>query len=92
MSLVLEFLNLAVYLPFFKPDEEDISRNINTLKKYEWFNKYYENEQYVQLMIHNKNVRKMIGCLNTKKIANPKYQSFYQKKLDKILQKQIKLI
>ncbi|MER2109248.1 MAG: hypothetical protein ABS949_20190 [Solibacillus sp.] len=92
MSFILDLLNLAVYLPFFKPDEEDISRNLRTLKKYEWFKKYYENEQYAQLIIHNKNVRKMLGSLNTKRIANPKYQSFYKKKIDKVLRKQLNTI
>ena len=92
MSLILDLLNLAVYLPFLKHDEEDISRNINTLKKYDWFKAYYENEQYVHLIIHNKNVRKMLGTLNTKRIANPKYQSFYKKKIDNLLRKQLNTI
>ena len=60
MSFVLDLLNFAVYLPFLKPDEEDISRNITTLKRYEWFKVYYQNEQYAQLIIHNENVRKML--------------------------------
>ena len=46
-------------------------------------------KQYTQLIIHNKNVRKMLGSLNTKRIANPKYQSFYKKKIDKVLRKQL---
>jgi hypothetical protein len=89
MSFILDLLNFAVYLPFLKPDEEDISRNITTLKRYEWFKGYYQNEQYTQLIIQNNNVRRMIGGLNTKKIANPKYQSFYKKKIEKILRKQL---
>ena len=89
MSFFLDLLNLAVYLPFLKPDEEDISRNITTLKRYEWFKEYYQNEQYIQLIIHNKSVRRMIGGLNTKRIANPKYQSFYKKKIEKVLRKQL---
>lgn len=89
MKMILDFLNLVVYLPFLKPDEEDISRNITTLKKYEWFNEYYKNEQYVQLIIHNQNVRKKLGSLNTKRIANPKFQSYYKTKIDKVLQKHL---
>ena len=92
MGFVLDLLNLAVYLPSFKPDEEDISRNITTLKRYEWFTGYYQNEQYSQLIIHNKSVRKMLGSLNTKRITNPKYQSFYKKKIDKVLRKQLNTI
>jgi len=41
MIFILELLNIAVYLPFFKPNEGDISRNITTLKRYEWFKGYY---------------------------------------------------
>ena len=89
MGIIIDFFNFLVYLPFLKPDEEDISRNIHTLKKYEWFKEYYKNEQYVQLIIQNKNVRKKIGTLNTKRIAKPKYQTFYKKKIDKILQKNL---
>ena len=92
MSFILDLLNLTVYLPFLKPDEEDISRNITTLKRYEWFKAYLQNEQYAQLIIHNKNVRKMLGSLNTKRITNPKYQSFYKRKIDKVLQKQLNTI
>ena len=66
MSFILDLLNLAVYLPFLKPDEEDISRNITTLKRYEWFKGYYQNEQYAQLIIHNNKVRKMLGMFIAK--------------------------
>ena len=89
MSLVLDFLNFVFYLPFLKPNERDISRNINMLKKYEWFKEYYKNEHYVQLITHNKNVRKKLGSFNTKKVKNPKYQSFYKTKIDKVLQKHL---
>ena len=89
LSLFLEVLNLAVYLPFLKPSEADISRNIATLKKYEWYKDYYQNEQYTHLIIYNKKVRKVLGSLNNNRIANPKYQSFYKKKIDKVLRKQL---
>ena len=92
MILILDLLNIAIYLPFLKPDEEDISRNITKLKRYEWFKGYYQNEQYAQLIIHNKKVRKMLGSFNTKRIANPNYQSFYKKKVDKVLRIQLKTI
>ena len=90
--LLLDILNIAVYLPFFRPSEEDISRNINTLKRHDWFKKYYQNEQYTQLIIHNSKVRKKLGGFNTKRLANPKYQSFYQNKINKLLQRQLKTV
>ena len=92
LSLFLGVLNFAVYLPFLKPSEADISRNIATLKKYEWYKDYYQNEQYTHLIIHNKKVRKVLGSLNNTRIANPKYQSFYKKKIDKVLRKQLNTI
>ena len=88
MSFILDFFNFLVYLPAFKPDEEDISRNISTLKKYEWFTSYYQDSQISQLIIHNNKVRKKIGQFNTKRLENPKYQDYYQRKLNKIFQKE----
>ncbi len=35
------------------------------------------------------NVRNKLGSLNTKRIANPKFQSFYKTKIDKVLQKHL---
>ena len=92
MHIILDFLNFAAYLPFLKPDEEDISRNINMFKKQEWFKAYYNNEQYVQLITHNKEVRRMLGSFNTKKVVKDKYQSYYKKKIDRVLQKHLKTI
>lgn len=87
MSFLLDLLNLAVYLPFLKPDEEDISTNLNELKKYQWFKNYYQNEHYKQLIIHEQKVRRVIGSFNTKKIKNPRYQVSCQNKINNILNK-----
>ena len=92
MSILLDLLNLAAYLPFLKTSEEDISRNINTLKRYEWFKKYYQSEQYTELIIHDPKVRTKIGSFNTKRLTNLKYQAFYQNKINKILRRQLKAI
>ena len=89
MSFVLDLLNFSVYYPFFTPDKEDISKNIRTLKRYEWFNAYAQHEQYAQLIIHHPKIRKMLGSLHTKRVANPKYQAYYKKKIDNVLNKQL---
>lgn len=89
MSLFLDLLNLAVYLPFLKPDEEDISRNLNELKKHQWFKDYYQDERYLNLIIHDSKVRKVIGRFNTNKIKNPSYPMYCQNKLNHLFNKTI---
>ncbi|MEI4801720.1 hypothetical protein ACIGHG_03330 [Bacillus sp. NPDC077411] len=85
MWLLLDTLNLFIYLPFFKPSEEDIVRNINELKKYEWFKNLSKDEKNAYLIIHDLKIRQTIGRFNIKKMSKDSYQKYYQKKLNKIL-------
>ncbi|SFJ73451.1 MULTISPECIES: hypothetical protein [unclassified Bacillus (in: firmicutes)] len=85
MWFLLDTLNLFIYLPFFKPSEEDIVRNINELKKYEWFKNLYKDEKNAYLIIHDLKVRQTIGRFNIKKMSKDSYQKYYQKKLNNIL-------
>lgn len=47
MWFLLDILNLSIYLPFFKPSEDEIIKNINELKKYEWFKEFYRDEKSI---------------------------------------------
>lgn len=85
MWFLLDTLNLFIYLPFFKPSEEEIVRNINELKKYEWFKNLYKDEKNAYLIINDLKVRQTIGRFNIKKMSKDSYQKYYQKKLNKIL-------
>jgi len=82
---LLDILNFSIYLPFFKPSEEDVTRNINELKKYEWFKDLYKDEKNAHLIIYDLKVRRSIGKFNIKKINKDSYQKYYRKKLNGIL-------
>lgn len=86
MILILELLNLVVYFPFLKPDEEDIGRNVNQLKKYDWFQNLLQNAEQRVLVIHNQKVRQTIGRLNTSKIERMAYNEKSRRKINRALQ------
>ncbi|MBM7586546.1 tmRNA-binding protein [Bacillus pakistanensis] len=87
MAILIDLLNLIVYLPFRKVQQEDIVRNINHLTKYEWFQNFIKEEQYRKLIIHDKDVRKLIGKFNNKKMERNSYRLKCQEKLYRILLK-----
>lgn len=81
------FLNLGLFIPsLLSVSEEDIGKNINRLKKYKWFKELLDNEEYQQLIIYDRDVRKVIGKFNNKKIDKRFFQNRYRKKLQSILQ------
>ncbi|RYG71963.1 hypothetical protein EU245_12120 [Lentibacillus lipolyticus] len=81
------FLNIGLFLPFvFSVDEDDIGKNIKRLKKYNWFQELLGDKDYKQLIIHDKDVRKVIGKFDDKKIDKKFFQNRYRKKLQNILQ------
>lgn len=86
------FLNLGLYLPsLFAVDEEDIGRNTNRLKKYKWFQELLSDKEYKQLINHDKDVRKVIGKFNDKKIDKRFFQNRYRKKLQNVLQQKLNI-
>ncbi|GAB6432143.1 MULTISPECIES: hypothetical protein [unclassified Bacillus (in: firmicutes)] len=84
MWFLLDILNLSIYLPFFKPSEDEIIKNINELKKYDWFKEFYRDEKKVYLIAHDLKVRETIGKFKADKFGEKNYQIYYQKKLNKI--------
>ncbi|QDP39521.1 hypothetical protein [Radiobacillus deserti] len=87
MRILLDLFNLSVYVPFWKADEEDIGRNIKHLKQYNWFQGYFTDSIYRDLIIQNKNVRQCIGRFNVNKLNKQPYQRRCQENLRKVLQK-----
>jgi hypothetical protein len=82
-------LELAIYIPFLKVDEEDIGRNLKHLNKYQWFQNYLNDEKYRELIIHNKDVRRVIGKFNSDKLEKDSYNMKCQKRLHKMLLKKL---
>ncbi|MBB4823243.1 hypothetical protein HNO89_000461 [Sporosarcina luteola] len=87
MGIILDLLNFAAYIPFLRVDEQEIGRNIQQLKRHQWFQDFLNDEQYRKLIIHNKDVRQTIGKFKTSKLSKDAYNSKCQKKLSKVLLK-----
>jgi uncharacterized protein YktA (UPF0223 family) len=80
------FLNFGLFLPSLAVNEEDIGRNTNLLKKYKWFQELLNDKAYRKLIVHDNDVRKIIGKFNDKKIDKKCFQNRYQKRLQSILE------
>ncbi|NEU29245.1 hypothetical protein GN156_00405 [bacterium LRH843] len=90
MGTLLELLgSIGTLIISFMKDisEEKIDKNIKFLKRYEWFQEYFGNEQYKKLITENDDVRYIIGKLNTDKMEKVSYQKKYKKKIAKLLLK-----
>jgi len=87
MGILLDILNLSVYLPFLKPDENDIVRNIKHLKEKQWFNKFLKDPVFKELIIHNEKIRQTIGRFKTSKLRQDSYNIRCEKRLRRALLK-----
>jgi hypothetical protein len=84
---LIVLLNVGIYIPsLLAVNEEDIGRNINSLKKYNWFQDLLGNNVYHQLIVHDKDVRRVIGKFDNNRIDKNLFQNKYRKKLQSILQ------
>ena len=89
MVLLLDLLSLGFYLPFLKPDESDIARNIFKLRKISWYNSLVNDPKVRELIIHDSKVRQVIGRFNSKKLEKPAYQQTCQRRLEAVLSRKI---
>ncbi|MGE7624380.1 hypothetical protein ACQKMD_15405 [Viridibacillus sp. NPDC096237] len=89
MSIILDVLNLVIYLPFFRPDEEDISKNIEVIKKQNWYMSLLEDAELKRLIVHDKDVRQIIGRFNNEKLSRKSYQIKCQHKIEEALKGKI---
>lgn len=81
------FLNLGLFIPsLVQVDEDDITKNLQQLKKYTWFKSLLNNEAYKQLIVHDHDTRIFIGKLNHHKLAKEPFQIKYQQKLKDLLE------
>jgi hypothetical protein len=87
--LILDALNLIIYLPFLKPDEEDISKNIEALKKHNWYIALLEDVELKELIVRDKDVRQIIGRFNYEKLSRQSYQIKCERKLEDVLKKKM---
>ncbi|MGY0694073.1 hypothetical protein ACW2QC_15045 [Virgibacillus sp. FSP13] len=83
---IFAFLVFIQLFPYRKiVTGEHIGENLKHLKEHQWFRDYLNDEKYKKLIIHNGNVRKTIGSFNTSKLDRDSYLVKSQKKLNKIL-------
>lgn len=83
--IIVNWFTIASLIP--KIDEADIGKNINNLKKRQWFKNLLNNEEYRELIIHDNDVRRTIGKFNSDKLDEKFFKTKYQKKLQNLLQK-----
>ena len=92
MELFFEILALAGDLFWWgdPPDEQRIEANIAALMAYSWFVELVEKPQYNKLVQENTSVRYVIGKMNMKKLKrSPMYEERKERKLKKVLRKQL---
>src|SRR5690625_2949741 len=87
MGILLDILTLSVYLPFLKPDENDIVRNIKHLKEKQWFNKFLKDPVFKDLIIHNEKIRRTSGRVKTCNIRQYSYNIRFENRLRRALLK-----
>ncbi|WP_077356609.1 hypothetical protein [Virgibacillus halodenitrificans] len=87
-KILLDILGFVSFSgPYPDVSEEDISNNIQLLKKNQWFQTLMNDEKYREFVVHDKDVRYEIGYLNTKKLKRNVHKDRYKKKIQKILDK-----
>ncbi len=70
--------------------EDDTQHNIEHLKKTDWFQQYLKQQPHqCSLPISDKDVRKVIGRLNNKKLAKNPQREAYQRIVTKVLKRKI---
>ena len=73
-------------LPFIKEvTEEEVDKNIQFLKQYQWFINLLNDDKYKELVNKDEDVRYVIGKFNRNKMKKISYHNKYQKKINKIL-------
>ena len=76
----------TLLLPFIKEvTEEEVDKNIQFLKQYQWFIKHLNDDKYKELVNKDVDVRYVIGKFNRNKMKKISYHNKYQKKINKIL-------
>ena len=76
----------TLLLPFIKEvTEEEVDKNIQFLKQYQWFIKHLNDDKYKELVNKDVDVRYVIGKFNRNKMKKISYHNKYQKKINEIL-------
>ena len=90
--IIVDLLNILTLGWFAKQvTEDEIVRNIHFLKeeKNVWFQERLADVQYKKLIIHDWDVRTMIGQFEPNKMKRPSYLLRQQKRIDNLLQKKL---
>ena len=88
MGAIFELLGSigTLLLPFIKEvTEEEVDKNIQFLKQYQWFIKHLNDDKYKELVNKDEDVRYVIGKFNRNKMKKISYHNKYKKKINKIL-------
>lgn len=90
MNNLFELLNSIglILFSFLKEvTDEEIEKNTEFLKRYEWFQELLQNNKYQKLIIENEDVRLIIGKINCNKMHRVSYQKKWKIKIEHSLVK-----
>ncbi|ANU16291.1 hypothetical protein BBI11_04125 [Planococcus maritimus] len=88
MWTIIELFNSLGLIVFsFLKDvtEEEIDKNVYSLKEFEWFQVMLKNESYEKLITEDTDVRFVIGKLNMEKMNKTAYHDKSKAKIAKVL-------
>lgn len=81
LSLLLDIL-FNMILPYrTNISEDEICENMKVLKKNKWFQNILRNEKYRQFIIHDREIRNLIGKFNHEKLQKNLFHQKYERKL-----------
>lgn len=86
-SILTDFLNVAIFLPFRKVDEEDIGHGLRSLKKESWFQQFLTNDKFRSLIVHDRDIRNLIGKCKPNHLNKERYANAFRRRLHKLLVK-----
>lgn len=88
--VLVSAINLFAIVPLLtRTTEEDIVKNINKLKKHQWFQNILSNKEYREIIINDAKVRRAIGRMNSNRIDMKFFRHRYYKKLQTALHQKL---
>lgn len=86
-SMLTDFFNIFVFLPFMKVNEEDIGAGIRSLKNESWFQQFLTNDKFRNLIVYDREIRNFIGKCKPNSLNSNRYANAFRRRLHKLLVK-----
>ena len=81
-KIFLNIISIISFSPFItNVTEDDISKNITQLKKNKWFKDLLQDHRFRQFIIHDREIRTVIGEFNSDTLMKNPYRKRYKRKI-----------